>query len=229
MRDGWDVVPLNQLLERSIGGVWGSEPGTDQVDVTVVRSTEFSNSGILMFGTGVIRSVKSSQLKSRELAEGDILLEKSGGGPEQPVGRVVYVDADIPRPTVCSNFIQLLSPKQDRVLPRFMFLVMWYWHHQKRTLEYQAQTTGIRNLRTQDYLGQSFPLPTLDEQKRIVDLVSSVDAYVQALSTSPSSLELTETTDALSSARRLRTALLSDLLSGRHEIPHSYDDFLRDK
>ena len=75
-------------------------------------------------------------------------------------------------------------------------------------------------------LYNNIPLAPLNEQKRIVDLVSSVDAYIQALSSS--SAEVRTTTDALNSARRLRSALLSDLLSGNHEIPDSYDKLLKD-
>ena len=94
--DDWTETTVGSLLSRSIGGVWGTEPGTDQEEVMVVRSTEFTKSGVLNYATGVPRSIKSGQLASRELAEGDILLEKSGGGPEQPVGRVVYVESEIP-------------------------------------------------------------------------------------------------------------------------------------
>jgi type I restriction enzyme S subunit len=181
MRKDWTETSLIEILERSIGGVWGSEPGTDQEEVLVVRSTEFTKSGYLNFDTGVERSIKTSQLSSRELREGDILLEKSGGGPEQPVGRVVFVESYIPSKTVCSNFIQLLTPSIDVAVPRFIFFLMWMWHSQNKTLEYQAQTTGIRNLRTSDYLEQEVLLPSLAEQKRIVDVVSSVDAFIDGL------------------------------------------------
>jgi restriction endonuclease S subunit len=201
MRKGWTETALSALLSRSIGGVWGTEPETDQEEVTVVRSTEFTKNGFLNFATGVPRSIKSSQLSSRELAEGDILLEKSGGGPEQPVGRVVYVQSDIPPRFVCSNFIQLLTPVHQKVLPRFLFLVMWMWHFENKTLEYQAQTTGIRNLRTPDYLEQFIALPPLGEQKRIVDVVSSVDSYIAALQ------------KQADSARTSRNAVLHELLS----------------
>jgi type I restriction enzyme S subunit len=201
MRKDWTETSLNEILERSIGGVWGSEPGTDQEDVLVVRSTEFTKSGFLNFDTGVKRSIKTSQLSSRELREGDILLEKSGGGPEQPVGRVVFVESDIPSKTVCSNFIQLLTPSIDVAVPRFIFFLMWMWHSQNKTLEYQAQTTGIRNLRTPDYLEQVVLLPPLAEQKRIVDLVASVDAYIDALQ------------KQADSAREARNAVLQELLS----------------
>jgi type I restriction enzyme S subunit len=212
--DDWTETTVSSLLSRSIGGVWGTEPGTDQEEVTVVRSTEFTKSGILSFATGVPRSIKSSQLSSRALIEGDILLEKSGGGPEQPVGRVVYVQSDIPPRFVCSNFIQLLTPIQQKVLPKFLFLVMWHWHFENKTLEYQAQTTGIRNLRTPDYLEQFIALPPLAEQKRIVGIMSTMDDVIQS------------TEQAVVDARNLRSGLLSDLLSGEHEIPASYDSLL---
>jgi len=212
--EDWTETTVSDLLSRSIGGVWGTEPGTDQEEVTVVRSTEFTKSGILYFATGVPRSIKSSQLSSRALAEGDILLEKSGGGPEQPVGRVVYVQADIPPRFVCSNFIQLLTPIRQRVIPRFLFLVMWLWHFQNKTLEYQAQTTGIRNLRTPAYLDQFIALPPLVEQERIVTIVSAIDKVIQSAD------------KAVTDAKNLRSGLLSDLLSGNHEIPGSYDRLL---
>ncbi len=57
-------------------------------------------------------------------------------------------------------------------------------------------------------------IPPLSEQHRIVDLMRAVDA------------EVTTATKTAESARHTRAALLSDLLSGNHEIPASYDRFL---
>ena len=201
MRDGWKALPLSDVVEHTIGGVWGGESGTDEVEVTVVRSTEFTKRGYLNFETGVSRSIKLSQLNSRELKVGDILLEKSGGGPDQPVGRVVYVTGEIPNKFVCSNFVQLIRPNSKIVEPLLLFHVMWQWHAINRTLEFQAQTTGIRNLRTPDYLEQAINLPPLPEQKRIVDLISSVDSYINALQ------------QLLESAKRSRNAVLHELLT----------------
>jgi type I restriction enzyme S subunit len=201
MRDGWVEVPLSGVVDHSIGGVWGGESGTDEVEVTVVRSTEFTKRGFLNFKTGVPRSIKSTQLKSRELRPGDILLEKSGGGPEQPVGRVVYVTDSIPEKFVCSNFVQLVRPNLKKVETLLLFHIMWQWHAINRTLEFQAQTTGIRNLRTPDYLEQTINLPPLPEQKRIVDLISSVDSYIEALQ------------QQLDSAKKSRNAVLYELLT----------------
>jgi type I restriction enzyme S subunit len=135
------------------------------------------------------------------LKPGDILLEKSGGGPDQPVGRVVFVTEAIPEKFVCSNFVQLVRPNSEQIESLLLFHIMWQWHAMNRTLEFQAQTTGIRNLRTPDYLEQEINLPPIPEQKRIVDLISSVDSYIEALQ------------QQLESAKRSRNAVLFELLN----------------
>ena len=60
----------------------------------------------------------------------------------------------------------------------------------------------------------SLTLPPLSEQQRIVGIVSAMDDVVSA------------TEKAVSNADGLRTGLMSDLLSGDHEIPESYDRLL---
>jgi type I restriction enzyme S subunit len=203
MRDGWIATSLSEVVEHTIGGVWGGESGADEVEVTVVRSTEFTKRGFLNFETGVPRSIKSSQLKSRELKPGDTLLEKSGGGPDQPVGRVVFVTEAIPEKFVCSNFVQLVRPNSEKIEPLLLFHIMWQWHAINRTLEFQAQTTGIRNLRTPDYLEQEINLPPLSEQKRIIDLISSVDFYIETLQ------------QQLEGTKKSRNAVLHELMSAQ--------------
>jgi type I restriction enzyme S subunit len=57
-------------------------------------------------------------------------------------------------------------------------------------------------------------IPPLAEQKRIIEIVLAMDDAI-------CSTEL-----AVTDAQRLRSGLLSDLLSGDHEIPESYDRLL---
>ena len=75
----WPIKTLGDLLEVSIGGIWGNEAGEDEVDVFVYRSTELIKDGQLKEELTVRRSVTARQLDSRKLEEGDLLLEKSGG------------------------------------------------------------------------------------------------------------------------------------------------------
>ncbi len=201
--------PIRDLLARNIGGVWGGEPGSDEIDVVVYRSTDFTNHGELRSEVGAPRSITKKQLASRELRRGDILLEKSGGGPNQPVGRVVRVE-ETRGASVCANFVQLLTPDPSTVNPGFLFYALLAWHEMGRTEEYQRRTTGLRNLRTKDYLALPVDVSELDSQSEAVALL---DAFSEAASTASAVRD---------GAIALRAALLEEFLTGKHEVPGSH-------
>lgn len=207
-------ISIESLLSRSIGGVWGSDPGEDERDVRVLRSTEFSHDGLAHPESAAMRSITEKQLQSRCLEPGDVLLEKSGGTPTRPVGRVALVGNDLPSPAVASNFIQSLRFDGSRVNPMYGIWLLWSWHRRGVPFAFQNASTNIRNLRTKEYLQLTVHLPTADEQQEIADAATSL-------------AESARNNESLASDyRRLRSALLGDLLSGAHEIPESYDRLL---
>ena len=167
---GWHAVPLADVLEHSIGGVWGSAPGQDEVDVRVIRVTELKKHGRLEPSTAALRSISNRQLQTRQLRPGDLLLEKSGGGPKTPVGRVGLVQV-VEGHAVCANFMQLMRPNPALVSARFLHLFLNHFHMQGGTLRMQTATTNIRNIKASGYLTVPVPLPPLDEQQRIVDIL----------------------------------------------------------
>lgn len=70
-----------------INGLWtGKKP--PYIKVNVIRNTNFHKSGNLDFENVAVLDVEIKQFNTRQLKFGDIILEKSGGGPNQPVGRV---------------------------------------------------------------------------------------------------------------------------------------------
>ena len=179
MREGWTETTISDLLEVSIGGVWGSDPGVDEIDVSVYRQTEFDDNGTLSMPSDAIRSITKNQLKSRTLQPGDVLMQKSAGTPTLP-GRVVIVPSGIERNATCSNFLHLLRAEPNNCNPHFLFWYLWLNHQSGRAFEFQ-RGTNIKNLDLNQYLAQAVLLPPIEEQKRIVDVVSSVDAYIDAL------------------------------------------------
>lgn len=201
-----ESVPINDLLAHTVGGVWGAEPGQDEVDVEVVRSTNYDNDGALHLGDAAPRSITAKQLATRALEANDILLEKSGGGPKQPVGRVVRTTSDLPGHT-CSNFVQLVRPDADRVDPAWLFYQMWADHASGLTQQYQAVAVGIRNLRTKDYLAREVVLPAREEQERVGLLAEAIDVERKALDAQASHVA------------RLYRSTLSALLRGEHDLP----------
>jgi type I restriction enzyme S subunit len=199
MRDGWTEISISDLLEVSIGGVWGGDPGTDEIDVCVYRQTEFDDNGTLSMPSDAVRSITENQLKSRTLQPGDILMQKSAGTPTLP-GRVVIVPSEIERNATCSNFLHLLRADSAKCGSHFLFWFLWFNHQSGRAFEFQ-RGTNIKNLDLNQYLAQQVLLPPLAEQKRIVDVVSSVDAYIDALQ------------QQSDSAHTARNAVLHELLS----------------
>ena len=204
--EGWELGALEGLLDVSIGGIWGKEEGTLEVDVDVIRVTELKAHGVINPATAARRSITHKQLSSRSLQEGDLLLEKSGGGPKTPVGRVGYIPK-LDSASVCSNFMQLMRPNRERVLPVFLHLFLTGFHSNGGTVALQTATTNIRNIKSSEYLATTVPLPSLEEQERIVEILED------QLSRLDASLAVVDAVEERSEA--LRRSLLHSAFTGR--------------
>jgi restriction endonuclease S subunit len=213
--DDWTETTIGEVLLVSIGGIWGTEVGTSELDVNVYRQTEFNDNGKLAVPSDATRSISVSQLKSRRIQPGDILLQKSAGTPSLP-GRVVQVPLGVEDNATCSNFLQLLRADSSKCDSGFLFWELWSRHKSGGAFEFQ-RGTNIRNLDLNQYFAQPLNLPPLLEQKRIVEIISSMDDVITA------------SEQAVVDAKNLRSGLLADLLSGEHEIPKSYDQLMENK
>lgn len=168
----WPTVPLSRLLQASDSGVWGDE--APQTGISVLRSTNMSNDGTLDFTNLTFRDIPEKKRVAKALRQGDIVLENSGGGPKQPVGRVCFFNGhDIEH--VVGNFCRRLRVVGDAVVPKYLFWRLHYGHLIGETLRYQTQTIGLRNLQFRAYVEQSIGLPALSEQLRIVELLDEAD------------------------------------------------------
>ena len=167
--DGWRWVKLQDLLDLYDSGLWGAQDPLH--GLLVIRSVNFRNDGSI--STEDLASImpNTPNPQNKRLSKGDILLERSGGGPKQPVGRVVLFDLD--GEFYFGNFISRLRCKAD-VDSNFLFLHLHSIHLNGVTIQLQDQTTGIRNLRFSEYLQLLIPLPPLPEQKRIAAKVQEL-------------------------------------------------------
>lgn len=168
-------IPLGDLLESSDSGVWGDEDL--DAGVSVLRSTNFNPDGTLDLTKLTFRALDVRDQSRKLLRAGDILLEKSGGGPKQPVGRVCLFLGDA-APHAFGNFIARLRPAR-RVLSEYLFYYLWQFHSSGKTSHYQKQTTGIRNLEFKRYLTIPVPVCSIEEQRRTVDQLSRAESIVR--------------------------------------------------
>ncbi|WP_193763004.1 restriction endonuclease subunit S [Micrococcus sp. FDAARGOS_333] len=210
---GTGKTPLSDAFSRSIGGVWGQSKGEGDIDVVAFRSTEFSDWGDVVHKEPAVRSITHREHSTRALEPGDILVEKSGGTPTRPVGRVVqFHKHDLQAPSIGTNFMQIVRPEPAQINARYAYWLLWANHRRGGSVIHQKASTNIRNLQTKAYLQQGVDLPTLTEQEETAGLL---DAALDVRT------NLNRHIDGL---RDLRANLLMALLSGEHEIPESYDD-----
>lgn len=167
----WKSAALEEVLDLADPGVWGSKDAEN--GVRVLRSTNFRDDGSLDLSTPALRSVPASKRCQKTLARGDIILERSGGSPAQPVGRVCYFDG-AEEPHLFGSFCQRLRSNQKLVHRRFLFWYLYHLHRLGGTLPLQKQTTGIRNLDFRAYLRHPVPLPPLSEQRRIAGILDRI-------------------------------------------------------
>jgi type I restriction enzyme S subunit len=215
----WEVKPLSDVLLDSQSGEWGKDVKEFNPDLhepmRIIRSTEFTKDCRLLLGTAAERAIPKKKATKILLQEGDILVERSGGGPTQPVGRVVFVEKLTEGNWGFGNFIQRLRVKPE-YHPRYIWAVLfWHWLNGS-VLAMQEQTTGIRNLRWSDYLNLPIPLPPLEEQKQIAEMLGTIDSAIE------------NEMRYLGVLEKCKRWLLDNLLTGKIRLPSKIDDILKE-
>jgi type I restriction enzyme S subunit len=198
--ESWAVKQIKETMDLE-SGVWGKE---DESGYPVLRSTNFTKSGYIDFEEVTYRDIPDRKIDDKKLKKGDVLLEISGGGPKQPVGRVVFFDEKENEDYLFGNFVKRLRLK-DKLSEEndpfyvFRFLERYYDIGQTETL--QHQTTGIRNLDYRAYMSLPLPLPPLPEQKKIATILSSVDKSIE------------KTDEVIEETKELKKGLMQELLT----------------
>jgi type I restriction enzyme S subunit len=175
----WEVMQLRRTVLDCVNGIWGNEPENDGSDTIVIRVADFDRPKLSIVSDGfTYRKIDSKEKRSRVLARGDLLLEKSGGGEKTLVGQVVLFDKDFV--AVTSNFVAKMTPG-----PNFSssYLNYVFCRFYSSNINYCSikQNTGIQNLDSASYLSEKFGFPPLHEQERIADFLDHETEKIDAL------------------------------------------------
>lgn len=168
----WQAKPVRQLITDQFAGDWGDDEGEQAV--SVMRSTNFTNDGRLDMSDVATRYFPKDKAAQFQLKQGDLLVERSGGGPEQPVGRIGFIEQDMPGATV-SNFVQVLRPDADKVDAAYLGWALFELQRTGIIERVQQQSTQMRNLNWRDYPRLLLPWPELPEQHRIAGALTLAD------------------------------------------------------
>jgi len=175
----WRPVRLRRTVLACQNGVWGEEARGGPADVICVRVADFDRLGLrLQLDHPTYRFVPDAYLRQRILRPGDLLLEKSGGGEQQPVGAVVLYEGEAP--AVCSNFIARM-PVAAGFDPRYLCYLHAALYRLGVNRRSIRQTTGIQNLDSSAYLAEMVRMPDLGEQRQIADFLDRETALLNRL------------------------------------------------
>ena len=147
------MAKLIEITGKVLSGEWGTDDESGN-GVPVLRTTNFTNEGIVDYSNVVTRTIQKKNIDAKYLRKGDIIIEKSGGSDKQPVGRVIYFDG--PESTyLFNNFTGLLRVKNQAVwLPRYVFYSLFHNYRKGGTRPFESKTTGLHNLKTDDYISR---------------------------------------------------------------------------
>ena len=207
----WEIRRLRSCFSSVVSGLWGDDPSPDRVDnhIVCVRVADFDIKSLSVSDARLtVRSVPEHTRHSRLLQAKDLLIEKSGGGDSEPVGRIVMFDLDCQ--AICSNFVSRIRPKKDIVRSEFLLYVLSFLQSSRRSVPSIKQTTGIQNLNERHYFAQPFPVPPLNEQDRIIDFIESQLQEIRTVQA-----RVYREIDLI---REYRTRLVSDVVTGKLDV-----------
>ena len=167
--EGWVITPISEMCEN-INGLWKGKK-EPFVKVGVIRNANFTKDFKLDYSKIEYIDVEERAFKKRHLLNGDLIVEKSGGSDNNPVGRAILYEG---KDAIFSfsNFTMVLRIHYKDVLSYkylYYYIMSKYQKGEMRLM--QTQTTGLHNLILDKYLDIPLCLPPYQEQQRIINKI----------------------------------------------------------
>ena len=179
---GWAIITIDSVCEN-INGLWKGKK-EPLVNVGVIRNANFTKDFKLDYSKIEYIDVEQSAFRRRHLKNGDLIVEKSGGSDNHPVGRAILYEGE-DAVFSFSNFTMILRIKEGEVLTsRYLFYFLLAEYQKGSMSSMQTQTTGLHNLILEKYLSMSIPLPPFSEQLRITAKIDEVFGIMDAIKAS---------------------------------------------
>lgn len=184
----YEIEELNRFIVDICSGDWGTEDCEDynrdtHIRCLTLRGTEIDNQYNISINKdkAKTRLIKIDTYRKMSIVAGDIIVEKSGGSEDQPVGRVAFIDNELLElyNIGFSNF--LFKFKVKDINPLYLYFYLKTMYNIGVTDSMQSQTNGIRNLIVKEFLSQIVVKPPLSKQQEIVDYIINIRTHAKAL------------------------------------------------
>ena len=176
------VITMGAVFDYYIGGGWGNDEQTEEfeIEASVIRGADFPSVWHYDVSTCPQRYHKVSNYKSRQLEDGDIVMEISGGTSEQPVGRSVLVTQDMidrfkDGKVICASFCKLIRLKKEIISPYYFYYWMKFLYDTRIIDRFQLQSTGIINFKFEPFLKKgNVMLPPMKLMQKFEKQISTI-------------------------------------------------------
>ncbi len=174
--------------------------------ISLIRSQNVHDSRFLFQGLVSIDENAANALNNASVEERDVLINITGAS----VTRCCLVDSSV-LPARVNQHVAILRANQNILLPEYLVIAITS-KKIKSFLNDIAGSGSTRQALTKNHLETlALHIPPIKRQYQIVEIISAMDLIIAA------------SENLVRETKLLRSGLLSDLISGDHEIPESYD------
>jgi type I restriction enzyme S subunit len=196
MPKDWDFDQLSEhTLDSAFGPRFGSERYDEGGNIATLRTTDLDDQGHISLDTMPVADLEQSEVEEHLLEPGDFIITRSG---TTGIG-TVWEGYDTP--TIPGAFLIRFRLK-DTLYPNFL---KYYVNSSigRRRVNRRAKGGVQKNLAGSDLLNMRFPIPNKEEQRKIIEVLDTLEERIQHEHKYKSQL------------KRLKQSLQQDLLSGK--------------
>lgn len=197
---GWDLSKCSNLCSRIFVGIASSTTHaySDQTGVVILRNQNILDNKIDQSDLLYINKEFSEENASKKLKKGDVISARTG----YP-GISAVISSEFEN---CHTFTTLISrPNHQTILPEFYCRFLNSSKGKNQINKLQAGGAQ-QNLNVEMMKEILIPLPPLEEQKKIADILTSIDDSIQ------------QEEKELEQTQNLKKSLMQDLLTGKVRV-----------
>jgi type I restriction enzyme S subunit len=208
--DGWVETTLREICKNSLfsDGDWVESKDQDpEGEFRLIQLADIGSGCFLDKSNRWMNSEQFNRLSCTSLQKNDILIARM----PDPIGRACLFPDNLPTSATVVDVAIIRTGNEN--LQKFLVTLI-------NSTIFNAKIKSLVSGTTRQRISKSnlgaiqFMLPDPPEQKRIIEIISVFDNQIEALDST------------IAKTQNLRSALLSDLLSGNHEIPTTYDKLI---
>ncbi|WP_159946334.1 restriction endonuclease subunit S [Rhizobium sp. 18065] len=200
--EGWDVVELQGVASVRTGLAKNKKEIPDAVELPYLRVANVQDGYVDLSDLQTI-SVSRGQFERYSLRKGDVLMTE--GGDYDKLGRGDVWDGSV-EPCLHQNHVFAVRADQERLIPEFLATLTASRSGKAYFQSCSKRSTNLASINSTQVKQFPVRLPDLSEQSEIVRISKSFDAAISVA------------TSRLSQQLQLKSALMSDLLTGRKRV-----------